>query len=294
MLDIGSIGIWWSTAYDRVPFSEEAEALAELDDRGWGAVWLPEAYGRESMAHSALALAATRRIPVVPGIANLWARDPVAMVNGARTLAEAHPNRFALGLGVSHRRVIEARGGSGDHSPLEVVGRYLDGMDASTYTAARPAQEPPRILAALGPKMLQLAATRTAGAHTYTVPVEHTALAREVMGPGPVIAVEQKVVLSDDADTSRGIARQFLPLFLPNYRNNLLRCGFEAADVDDGGTDDVVDRLVAWGDVASIQARVKEHLAAGADHVCVQVLPLDERLPRREWRELADALIGER
>jgi len=292
-IDIGSIGIWWSTAYDGAPFAEEAEALAEVDEQGWGAVWLPEHYGRESMAHSALALGATRRIPVVPGIANLWARDPVAMVNGGRTLAEAHPNRFAIGLGVSHRPVIESRGASADRSPLDVVSRYLDEMDRAKYTAASPAEEPPRILAALGPRMLQLAATRTAGAHTYTVPVEHTALAREVMGPDAVLAVEQKVVLSDDPDTSRAVARQFLPLFLPNYRNNLLRCGFEAADLDDGGTADVVDRLVAWGDVASIQTRVKEHLAAGADHVCLQVLPLDGRLPRREWRELADALIGE-
>jgi probable F420-dependent oxidoreductase len=294
MLDIGPVGIWWSTAYDRAPFSEEAEALAELDDRGWGAVWLPEAYGRESMAHSALALGATRRIPVVPGIANLWARDPVAMVNGGRTLTEAYPNRFAVGLGVSHRPVIEFRGGSADRSPLEVVSRYLDEMDRAKYTAARPAEEPPRILAALGPRMLHLAATRTAGAHTYTVPVEHTALAREVMGPGPVLAVEQKVVLSDDPGMSRGTARQFLPLSLPNYRTNLLRCGFRADDLDDGGTHDVVDRLVAWGGVASIESRVKEHLAAGADHVCLQVLPLTDRLPRREWRELADALIGER
>ncbi|MBW8764596.1 MAG: TIGR03620 family F420-dependent LLM class oxidoreductase [Microbacterium sp.] len=291
MLDIGSVGIWWSTAYDRSPFGAEAEALAEIDDQGWGAVWLPEATGREVMAHSALALSATRRIPVIPGIANLWARDAVAMANGARTLAEAHPNRFALGVGVSHRLVVESRGSSGDYSPLETVTRYLDRMDQAPYTAARPAEEPARLLAALGPQMLRLAAARTAGAHTYTVPVEHTALAREALGDGPVLAVEQKVVLSRDPDTARTTARKFLPLALPNYRSNLLRCGFDADDLEDGGTDEVVDRLVAWGEVDVVRARVEQHLSAGASHVCLQVLPLDRQLPRHEWRRLADALI---
>ena len=291
MLDIGSVGIWWCIAYDRAPFAQEAEALAELDEQGWGAVWLPEHYGREIMSHSALALSATRRLPVVPGIANLWFRDALTMANGARTLLEAHPERFALGLGVSHRQIVGSRGGTGDYSPLESVTRYLDAMDQADYVAARPAQEPARILAALGPQMLRLAAARTAGAHTYTVPVEHTAFARDVLGASPVLAVEQKVVLSNDPDTARNAARSFLPLTLPNYRNNLLRCGFDPDDLDHGGTDDVVDRLVAWGDPEAVRLRVKEHLSAGASHVCLQVIPVDGQLPHDHWRALSDALI---
>jgi probable F420-dependent oxidoreductase len=142
--------------------------------------------------------------------------------------------------------------------------------------------------------MLALAATRTAGAHTYTSPVEHTRFAREVMGPGPVLAVEQKVVLSSDADLARTVGRAFLPLTLPNYRKNLLRFGFDADDLDHGGSNIAVDRLVVWGDAASVRARVDEHLSAGADHVCLQVLPSRPGLPRDEWRELANHLIRDK
>lgn len=293
MIDIGSIGIWWSTAHEGISYAEEREALAEIDDQGWGALWLPEAYGREIMAHAALALAATTRLNVVSGVANLWARDPVAMANGARTLAEAYPRRFALGLGVSHRRVVEGRGGPPDYSPMEVVDQYLDAMDRAPFSGAKPKEEPLRILAALGPRMLRLAAARTAGAHTYTVPVEHTALAREALGPGAVLAVEQKVVLSKDPDQARTTARAFLPLSLPNYRNNLLRCGFHSDDLERGGSDGTVDRLVAWGDTGDVYARVEAHRAAGADHVCLQVLPVDGGLPSTEWRELAEALVND-
>jgi probable F420-dependent oxidoreductase len=293
MLDMGAVGIWWSTAYDRVPFAEESAALAELDDQGWATVWLPEAYGRESMAHSALALSSTRRIRVVPGIANLWARDATAMANGARTLAEAHPARYAIGLGVSHRPLVESRGGSPSYNPIQSVSSYLDAMDSARYTAARPPEEPPRVLAALGPRMLALAAARTAGAHTYTVPVEHTRFAREVMGDGAFLAVEQKVVLSSEPDVARTVGRAFLPLTLANYRNNLLRLGFDSDELDHGGSDAAVDRLVVWGGAASVRARVEEHLSAGADHVCLQVLSSGPGLPRDEWRELASALVGD-
>jgi probable F420-dependent oxidoreductase len=215
------------------------------------------------------------------------------MMNGARTLTEAHPNRFALGVGVGHRNVAKSRGGATDESPVVSVERYLADMAAAPYAAAKPETEPARILAALGPKMLRIAATHTAGAHSYTVPVEHTAFARDVLGAGPVLAVEQKVVLSSDADAARTTARKFLPVALPNYRNNLLRFGFEIDDLADGGTDDVVDRLVAWGDPDAVRTRVREHLAAGADHVCLQILPLDRQLPMRAFRELADALIAD-
>jgi probable F420-dependent oxidoreductase len=292
MLNIGAVGIWWSTAYDRVPFAEEAAALADIDDQGWGAVWLPEAYGRESMSHSALALSCTSRLRVIPGVANLWARDPTAMANGARTLAEAHPGRFAIGLGVSHRPVVESRGGASSYSPIQTVSAYLDAMDAARYTAARPADDPPRVLAALGPRMLALAATRTAGAHSYTVPVEHTRFARQALGPGPVLAVEQKVVLTTDPAIARSVGRAFLPLTLPNYRNNLLRFGFNADELGQGGSDAAVDRLVAWGDASTVRARVEEQLLAGADHVCLQVLPTGAALPRHEWRQLGGELVG--
>jgi probable F420-dependent oxidoreductase len=188
--------------------------------------------------------------------------------------------------------VVASRGGSTSYHPIHTVSSYLDAMDAARYTAARLAEEPPRVLAALGPRMLALAATRTAGADTYTVPVEHTRFARDVMGAGPFLAVEQKVVLSSDPDIARTVGRAFLPLTLPNYRNSLLRFGFAADDLDQGGSNAAVDRLVAWGDTASVRARVEEHLSAGADHVCLQVLPSGPSLPRHEWRELANELLA--
>lgn len=292
MVDIGRIGIW-TFQFEQQPWSVVAEAAAELDELGYGAIWYPESRGRETFAQSALLLGATRRIVAAPGIANIYARDAVAMAAGQRTLAEAFPGRFLLGIGVSHRPNVEGIRGHQYGPPLATMRAYLDAMDAAPYTPPR-APEEPRVLAALGPKMLELSAERANGAHPYFVPVEHTEQARQVLGSGPLLAPEQAVVLETDPSTAREIARGHMSnyLRLENYTNNLRRLGYGDVDLANGGSDRLVDAIVGWGSLDAVVARVRAHLDAGADHVCIQVLPSDPTgLPRREWRELVAALL---
>jgi probable F420-dependent oxidoreductase len=292
-MDIGRIGVWTSQ-FEYQPWSAAAEAAAELDELGYGAVWFPESRGREVFAQAALVLGATKRIVVAPGIANLYARDAVAMAGGQRTLCEAFPDRFLLGIGVSHRPSVEGIRGHTYGPPIATMRTYLDAMDAAPY--APPRREPePRVLAALGPRMLELAASRATGAHPYFVPVEHTEVARRVLGIGPLLAPEQAVVLERDPAKARAIARHHMTnyLRLDNYVNNLRRLGYGDDDLANGGSDRLVDAIVAWGSIEDVGGRVRAHLDAGADHVCLQVLPADPRsLPRREWREIAAALLG--
>jgi probable F420-dependent oxidoreductase len=262
-------------------------------DIGRIGIWIPEALGREALSHAAILLAATSRIPIATGIANIWARDAMAMAAGQKTLAEAWPGRFLLGMGVSHAPLVGMRGHAYQR-PLTAMRRYLDAMDASIYNAPAPATPPPRVLGALAPKMLALAAERTDGAHPYFVPPEHTRRARAALGPGKLLAPEQAVVLERDAATARAIARQHMQTYLqlPNYVNNLRRLGFGDADLRDGGSDGLVDAIVAWGDVGVVVDRVRAHHEAGADHVCLQVLPREATaLPLAEWRTLAAALL---
>jgi len=293
-MNIGRVGIW-SMALEAQPLSIAQEAAAELDELGFPALWVPEALGKEVMSHAALLLAATRRMVVATGIANLWARDATAMVNAQRTLTEGFPERFLLGIGVSHSPTV-ARRGHTLVSPVQATRDYLEAMDAARYFGAAPAAPLHRVLAALGPRMLTLAAELTEGAHTYTVPVEHTEQARRRLGRRPLLIPEQKVVLvSDPADARRiGRANVSRLLRLPNYAGNLRRLGFPEEDFADGGSDRLIDALVAWGDVEGVRRRVKEHLDAGADHVALQVLTDDSgapaALPLREWRELSALL----
>ena len=292
-MDIGRIGIW-TFQFDQQPWAVVAEAAAELEELGYGALWFPEFRGREAFAQAALLLGVTRRIAVVPGIANIYARDAVAMAAGQRTLGEAFPGRFLLGIGVSHRLVVEGIRGHAYGPPLAAMRAYLDAMDSAPYDPPREADEP-RILAALGPKMLELARDRAAGAHPYLVPVEHTRQARRVLGQGPLLATEQAIVLERHPGQARELARDHLAVYLglENYANSLRRLGFGDDDLADGGSDRLIDAVVGWGSLDDVVARVRAHLEAGADHVCLQVLLSDPAgLPRREWRELAEALIG--
>lgn len=290
---IGPVGVW-SFALDRNGAAEAREAVAALEEMGYGALWIPEGVGsKEVLSHAAILLAGSRRIVVATGIASIWARDPMAMANGARALADAYPGRFLLGLGVSHGPAV-ARRGHRYERPLERMREYLDAMEAARYTGPDPAM-PPRVLAALGPRMLNLAAQRTAGAHSYFVPVEHTPMARSVLGEGSLLAVEQTAVLEEDPGRARELARRFMDhyLRLENYRNNLRRLGWGEEDMVGGGSDRLVDAIVAWGDTGRIRDRVRAHLDAGADHVCVQVLvPDPAEIPRAELRELAPALLS--
>jgi probable F420-dependent oxidoreductase len=285
---LGRIGVW--TFYASNGSAERVRDLsAEIEDLGFGALWYPEAIAKESLSTGALLLSWTERIGIASGILNIWVRDPVATANGARTLEDAHPGRFVLGLGVSHRHAVNARGHDYDR-PLAAMRAYLDGMDAAPYVGPDGAEPPPRVLAALAPKMLELAAHRAGGTLTYLVPPEHTVVARAAMGPDAFLAVEQAVVLETDATAAREVSRPFVSFYTAaeNYRNNLLRLGWPEAEIDTT-SDGLLDALVVHGDEAAIAARVQAHFEAGADHVAVQVLPNSE--PQIEaLRRLAPAL----
>jgi probable F420-dependent oxidoreductase len=293
LASLGRVGIW-TFALDRQPAPEAREFVADVESLGFRALWIPEGLGsKEAFAHAAVLLASSQRLNVATGIASIWARDAVAMANGARTIGDAYPGRFVMGIGVSHESSVTRRG-EVYRQPLTRMREYLEAMASAPHACPDPERPVPVLLAALGPKMLELTAEHTAGAHTYFVPPEHTEVAREVMGPGPFLSPEQAVVLETDPDRARRIARKYMSGYieLPNYANNLLRLGWSADDLSDGGTDKLVDAIVAWGDVDAIAARVQSHLDAGADHVSVQ--PLGERsadLPTGQLRALAPALV---
>lgn len=293
-MDIGRVGIWGNDLNFQ-PARTMREAARDLDALGYGALWIGEALYREPLVNAGVLLSATERMVVATGIANVWARDPVTMLAGQLTLAEAFPERFLLGLGASHARLVEGLRGHQYEKPLSKMRGYLDRMDEAreAYRSPRPASGPPRVLAALGPKMLSLAAQRADGAHTYFVSPEHTAWAREQLGEGPWLVPEQAAVVDTDPSRARTIARSHTRRYLklPNYEKNLRRLGFRDEDLSGDGSDRLVDALVAWGDPDTIAERVRAHHDAGADHVCIQVLPHeDEALPLAEWRELASAL----
>jgi len=284
---LGRLGVW-SFQLDRANARDAGDFARAIEGLGYRALWIPEsAVSKEIFAHSALLLAATRRLIVATGIANIWARDPVAMRNGERALADGYPGRFVLGLGVSHEPAVRRRGGTYE-KPLAYMRAYLDAMDAARYAGPEPTEPAPRVLAALGPKMLELAGSRTAGAHPYFVPVEHTPFARKVLGPGPLLAVEQAVVLEPDPARAREVARAHMGgyLRLENYANSLRRMGWSDEDIA-GPSDALVDAVVAHGDGGALAERVRAHLDGGADHVCVQVLNAD---PLPALRELAHAI----
>jgi probable F420-dependent oxidoreductase len=270
------------------------EVAAELEELGYGALWMGESVYREPLTHAGFLLSATQRMVIATGIANIWARDPFTMTAAQLTLSEAYPERFLLGLGVSHARLVEGIRGHHYERPYAAMRRYLDGMDeaARGYRAAKPTAPPPRVLAALGPRMLALAAERARGAHPYLVTPDHTAKARSALGPDSWLLPEQAVVLETNPDQARAIARRHISRYLdlPNYTNNWRRLGFTDDDLVGQGSDRLVDALVAWGDVEAISRRVKDHLDAGADHVCIQVFDAEPHgLPLRQWRRLAIA-----
>jgi probable F420-dependent oxidoreductase len=290
---LGRVGVW-SFALETLPAEQEREAAREIEALGYPALWIPESTGsKEAMSHAGLLLGATSDVIVATGIASIWARDPVAMASGARTLEDAFPGRFVLGMGVSHRPSVKRRGSPYERPYTRMV-RYLDAMERARFSVEGAAW-PPLVLAALGPRMLRLAGERTAGAHPYFVPVEHTSLARETLGSDPVLAVEQAAVLEPNPERARHIAREFMKdyLELENYANNLLRLGWAEDKLSGGGSDELVDAIVVWGDAEAIEHRVRDHLDAGADHVCIQVLADDPGDPAlRQLRELAPALLG--
>ena len=288
-MELGSVGVW-SGALRNGERSAVLEAAAELEELGYGTLWMPGG-GHEGLAeHLQAMLERTRRAVVATGIVSVWTHPAAAIAAMHHTLTQAHPGRFLLGIGISHQQVVEGAGLQYE-KPLQKLRSYLDELDAGSTPV--PVDE--RILASLGPRSLQLARDRSLGTHPYFVPVEHTRIARQAVGPDKVVAPEQMVVVETDPDRARAIARPSIDRYLhaPNYTNNLLRFGFAAQDFANGGSDRLVDAIVAWGDPATIMQRVREHHAAGADHVCIQVLtPTPQDLPQAMdgWRQLARAL----
>lgn len=290
---LGRVGVW-SFALQRLAANDELAAARQLEDLGYPVIWMPESLGSKDIyAHSGILLAGTHRAIIAPGIASIHARDPMAMANGARALGEAFPGRFVLGMGVSHAPSVKLRGGHYGN-PLQGMRHFLDAMAQVHYAAPQPDPPVPLVLAALGPRMLELAAERADGAHPYFVPVEHTPFARRQLGPEPCLASEVTAVLTTDRSHGFAVARAFARhyLELPNYANNLRRLGWRESDLAGEGSDALIEAVVAVGDVETIVRRVRDHLDAGADHVCLQLRAERSTDPAVEaYRELAAALL---
>jgi probable F420-dependent oxidoreductase len=292
-VELGRVGIW-TTAFDGHPSAAAKEAAVELEDLGYRTLWLNEATGRDPFVMAGLILSATSRLTVALGIANIYARDAITTAAAQKSLAEAYPDRFLLGLGVSSPVLVEKVRGHDYGQPLTYMRAYLEAMDQAPFNAVGPSHPPSRVLAALGPKMLELSRTHANGAHPYLTTPEHTRTCREILGSDALLAPEQMVVLESDPSVARAIGRSVMSFYLraPGYLANLRRLGFSDDDWADpkAASDRLVDGIVAWGGVGQAVDRVREHLDAGADHVAVQVLRGDGKIPMKEWRDLAPAL----
>ena len=274
-MELGKIGIW--TWLDHLS-ANEAAALAERAE-GWGysALWIPEAVGRDPFSLISFLAARTERMIYATGIANIYARDPMATKAIWKTVSELAPNRFIMGLGVSHQHLVSGQRGHHYAKPLSTMRDYLESVDQALYMGKQPEFDAPIVLGALRDKMLGLAATAAQGAHPYLVPPAHTKRAREVMGPDALLCPEHMVLAETDATKAREIGRNALKMYirLPNYQNNLKQFGFTGDDFENGGSDKLVDAMVCWGDPEKIAAHLQEHLDAGANHVCIQSFRAD-------------------
>ncbi|MBI4697275.1 MAG: LLM class flavin-dependent oxidoreductase [Gammaproteobacteria bacterium] len=305
-MQLGNYGIFLFN--EATSARELAAGVQKIERLGYGAVWFPEAVGREPFATGSFILSNTSTLIAATGIVNIYGRDAMVSAMGQQTLAEQSGSRFLLGLGVSHSLFVNLRGH--DYGkPLATMKSYVEaiavchkslsigrnllveGMSeqpisrAADGTLVSEAGEMPIVLAALGPKMTALSRDISQGSHPYNTTPEHTAEARAILGDGPLLCPAQRVCLTKDASVARAAGRRMLTLYLglPNYRNNWLRCGFTAGDLEHGGSDRFIDAMVAWGDESTIRARLQAHLDAGASHVpIVPVNAADPALPC--WR----------
>jgi probable F420-dependent oxidoreductase len=282
---LGKLGVWAGldgmTAAAALAFAQRSEK------RGFKVLWTPESRGRNVLVNAAWLLAGTSKLIVATGIANIYARDAVAMANAQRGLNEQSGNRFLLGLGISHKPLVSDMRGHSYGRPVPTMRAYLEAMRTAPYQAPPPSEPPRTVLAALGPKMLALAAEMTDGAHPYCVTPEHTAEARHILGPGKLLCPELMVVLEADPAKARAAGRAALSPYiqLENYANNWRRLGFTDADLAGGGSNRFVDANIAWGDEGAIRSRLQLYWDAGADHVCIQAIhpsgsrtTIDERI----------------
>ena len=283
-MELGRIGVWWSGSW-RVADDPERNVAAELESLGYGTLWSSGGFDPGLSTRFEKLLAASERATVASGIVSVWAAAAADVGPAVADLEVRFGGRFLLGLGASHSAIVQNY-----ENPYTRVVEFLDALDALDH----PIPPERRILAALGPRMLELAAARASGAHPYFVPVEHTARAREVLGRGPLLAPEVAVVLETDRAVALALARQYAAIYLPlpNYADNLRRFGFGDADFENGGSDRLIEAVIPWGDAKTIARRVHEHLDAGADHVCVQAVAGFDGFPLTQYRELAPALLG--
>lgn len=267
-------GVWYFT--DGMAAGPAAEFAQRIETLGYSTLWLPDTIGRDPFAHIAWLASQTTTLRFATGIANIFNRHPGAMMQASATIAEQTGGRFTLGIGVSHAPFVEGLRKLDYSKPLTSMSEYLGAMDASPYRGPAPERPAPRLLAALGPKMLELARDAADGAHPYWTTPEHTAQARQILGPDKLLCVEQKVCVSTDATAARSAASAAVDGYasLPNYRNNWIRLGFDDDEIERRDPR-FLDAVVAWGDVDRIDARVQEHYDAGADHVCIQPLSIE-------------------
>jgi len=287
-----TVGIW-SFGHEALAPAASGEVAALVESLGFSALWIPESFGRESLLSASLLLGATSSLVVGTSIASIWARDAMAAANGARTLAATSDGRFVLGLGVSHKPMVEEARGHEYARPVAAMRRYLEALSAAVMLSPEGTLQPPRMIAALGPAMLELAAELADGALPYLVTAEHTATARSILGPDKLLVVEQAVALTDDEDEYRRRAASHLGIYtsLPNYQNSWRRLGFGDEDFIPGGSRRLQDALVVRGDEEAILAAVAEHRSAGADQVALQVLgERSTAAPEDDWRRIAVAL----
>jgi probable F420-dependent oxidoreductase len=266
---LSTTGVWYFT--DAMTSGQAAETAGRIESLGYSTMWMPDTVGRDPFAHIAWLASQTETLQFATGIANIFHRHPGPMKQVANTLAEQTAGRFVLGLGVSHGPLVAGLRGLDYSKPLTQMREYLAAMETQPYRGIAPEHEPLVLLAALGPKMLELSASAADGAHPYWTTPEHTVMARETIGPDALLCVEQKVILSTDADTARSAANKQIDRYatLPNYRNNWKRLGFTEEEIEQRDHR-FVDAVVVWGDEDKVRAGVQAHYDAGADHVCVQ------------------------
>lgn len=289
-MKLGKLGVWYFT--DTQSAAQAAQTVQRIEKIGYGTLWIPETVGRNPFVHAAWLLANTTTLNLATGIANIYHREPGVTLAAQNTLAEQSGGRFLLGLGVSHKPLVEGVRGLTYGKPVATMKDYLEKMDRSPYHSIKPEAAPPRVIAALGPKMLEVARDHCAGAHPYFSSPDHTRMARAILGPDKLLCVEQKVILETDPAKARQLARDVAQIYinLPNYRNNWLRMGLTEADLADGGSDHFIDTTFAWGDVDTVKQRLREHFDAGANHVCIQPVNPNGVFGDLHWQAL-EALV---
>ena len=288
-MNLGKLGVWFF--FDGTSSTSAAETAKRIESLGYGTLWIPETVGKNPMVLASWLLANTKNLIIATGIANIYHREPGVTLAAQNSLAEQSDNRFLLGIGVSHKPIVEGVRGLTYGPPVATMKKYLEQMESSPYAAVTHANKPATVIAALGPKMLALAAEKTEGAHPYFTSPKHTQMAREIMGKDALLCVEQKVILETNPNKARDLCRETAKIYnkLPNYRNNWLRMGLSEEDID-SLSDKFIDTTFAWGSSKDIENRVKEHFDAGANHVCIQPINPNGKAGDVHWECLESVI----